>query len=52
MVDNLYVLEGGGIFVNDKALHPLDAAMISSETEFLVKAGDDAEPLLVVVPVK
>jgi redox-sensitive bicupin YhaK (pirin superfamily) len=48
----LYVLERGGISVNDKALQPLDAAMISNETEVLVKADDDAELLLVVVPVK
>jgi len=48
----LYVLEGGGVSVNDKALQPLDAAMISSETEVLMKADDVAELLLVVVPVK
>ncbi|RPJ39606.1 MAG: pirin family protein [Planctomycetaceae bacterium] len=46
----LYVVEGGGTSVNDEALNPLDAAMISDETELLMKADDDAELLLVAVP--
>jgi redox-sensitive bicupin YhaK (pirin superfamily) len=48
----LYVLEGGGVSINDQAMRPLDAAMISDETDLLVKADDDAELLLVVVPLK
>lgn len=48
----LYVLEGGGVSVNDEALRPLDAAMIQEETEVRIKAQDDAELLLVVVPLE
>jgi len=48
----LYVLEGGGVSVNNEALHALDAAMIQGETGFLIEAGDDAELLLVIVPVE
>jgi len=47
----LYLLEGGGITVNDEALRPLDAAAISEETNLLMKADADAELLFVVVPV-
>ncbi len=48
----LYAVEGGGITANDQAMRPLDAAMITGETEFLLKADDDTELLLVVVPLK
>jgi len=48
----LYVLEGGGVSVNDEALRPLDAAMIRQGAQAVVRAGDDAELLLVVVPLE
>lgn len=48
----LYALEGGNVSVSGQAMRPLDAAMISDEADLRVKADDDAELLLVVVPVK
>ena len=44
-----YVLEGGAVSVNKETLQPLDAAMVRTEAQLLIKARDDAEILLVVV---
>lgn len=46
----LYVLEGGPISVKNKTLQALDAAIIEKEPEVLIKAGKEAELLLIVVP--
>jgi redox-sensitive bicupin YhaK (pirin superfamily) len=48
----LYVLEGGPVSVNGATLRPLDAAMIQAETQISIAAANDAELLLVVVPLE
>jgi len=48
----LYAVEGGNTSVGDHTLRPLDAAMIAHESDLLLEAQDDAELLLVVVPVQ
>jgi len=48
----LYVVEGGGISADGQTLRHLDAAMIRDQRELTIKANDDAELLLVVVPLK
>jgi redox-sensitive bicupin YhaK (pirin superfamily) len=46
----LYVLEGGRVSADGQTLQPLDAALITREAELLIEAGQDAELLLVAVP--
>jgi redox-sensitive bicupin YhaK (pirin superfamily) len=48
----LYVVEGGGVLVDDEALRHLDAAMIVGEPKLRLKAQEDAELLLVVVAIR
>jgi redox-sensitive bicupin YhaK (pirin superfamily) len=48
----LYVVEGGDIAIPGNALRSLDAAMIAGESELFLEAQDNAELLLVVVPLK
>ncbi len=48
----LYVVEGGDLTLVSDTLHSLDAALIVGESELSLQAQDDAELLLVVVPVK
>lgn len=48
----LYLIEEGGIVINEKIMHNLDAAMIKDEGEFFIKAEANAELLLVVVSLK
>jgi quercetin 2,3-dioxygenase len=45
-----YVLEGGPVAVNGQALQALDAAMIREESQLRIEADEDAELMLVVVP--
>lgn len=45
----LYVLEGGGIWVNDQPVPALGAAMIVQESNIQIRADRDAELLLVEV---
>ncbi len=46
----LYVLEGGPVYANENLMDALSAAKITEERELTVRAGKDAELLLVDVP--
>ncbi len=48
----LYVVEGGSVSVDGQTLHHLDAAVIRQAAELSLRAAEDAELLLVVVPLE
>jgi len=48
----LYAVEGGSVSVDGQTLHHLDAAMIRQTAELSITAEDEAELLLVVVPLE
>ena len=48
----LYVVDGGPLSATGQTLHHLDAALIRQETDLFLQASEDAELLLVVVPLE